>query len=460
MKNVRYHYFKLREAQSEHKLVFSSLSEFNQFVELQQIKTIFLLCNTAGEPEHFLVTHKGGMLQHSAEGYQKLEDYVAAQQNKFPDAATFYAAQQEGYSSYEDYQLILEAGINDKLIFDKVKEGGFITGLAEYSERLKNLHGTPDIGAIKNAYQLYEYAQQNGFKDFNEFKQAFTKGFSDADTYRVASGRGFANLADYKSAEEAGFLSAGDWEFARKHLLRDYADSLRYIDLQALHHAGPGHDQRLLLSLLSKLEQGKKVSINKLIEKFEAMQNEYRYTDTGEMPPWFVKEFDNKYTITEYLTQNEHVKKYGSYHNDGEYFEVNRLKDRDVVIDGSNVAHNSQGNENSKPLYSNIILMVKFLKSKGFERVSVITDAALRHRIADPHLLPELKSLADYTEAPREKPADIFIINHVQKNHCLLISNDNFREWKMQNSWVAENIDFYRLTFMIKGTEVIMPDLS
>jgi len=41
-----------------------------------------------------------------------------------------------------------------------------------------------------------------------------------------------------------------------------------------------------------------------------------------------------------------------------------------------------------------------------------------------------------------------------------MVSNDNFREWKIQDPWAAENVDFYRLSFIIKGNEVLMPDLK
>ena len=68
--------------------------------------------------------------------------------------------------------------------------------------------------------------------------------------------------------------------------------------------------------------------------------------------------------------------------------------------------------------------------------------------------------MATYLEAPRETAADVFLIQYVKKNHCLLISNDTFKEWKVQDAWTAENIDFYRLAFMIKGDQVLMPDIK
>ena len=69
--------------------------------------------------------------------------------------------------------------------------------------------------------------------------------------------------------------------------------------------------------------------------------------------------------------------------------------------------------------------------------------------------------LCDYNEAPAERPADINIINYVKMHHCLLVSNDNFREWKHQDSWIEDNLDFYRIGFRIlDGKRVAMPDLE
>lgn len=460
MKTVTYHYFKLQQLNTQHTLVFDGLAEFNRFVELNQIKNIFLLMNPGGEPAHFAVTHKGGVLQQETQGYKKLEDYCVATHKHFPDAATYYQALEQGYTEYEDFVLVTEAGISDKVVFAAMKTAGFITGFHEFEKELKQLEGVPPIGPLANAHQLFEYAKQQGFENFAGFKAAFVKGFKDADTFKIATERGFGNLADYDEAQQMGFRVYADLKFARENQVRNPVDALRFLDLQSLKDTQCSHDQRVLLVLLSKLEQGKKISINKLHDLLQKAVEEYRYTDTAEMPLWFTQQFTDRASVIDFMTQNPHVKKYGHYDTDGEFFEINHMKDRKVVIDGSNVAHNSNGQSNTKPYYSNIITLVGFLKQKGFTDITVITDASLRHRIADQNQLNNLKEAATYLEAPKETPADIFIIRYVKQSHCLLVSNDTFREWKVEDPWVAENIDFYRLTFLIKGEEVIMPDLK
>jgi len=131
-----------------------------------------------------------------------------------------------------------------------------------------------------------------------------------------------------------------------------------------------------------------------------------------------------------------------------------------VVIDGSNVAHNSQCEKDAKPSMQNIITLCSFLKAKGFSDISVIVDASLKYKIEDGDKLPTLKELATYIIAPKETSADMFIIDMVKQTHCLLVSNDTFREWKKSDPWIATNVDFYRLTFMITNEKVYMPDLK
>jgi hypothetical protein len=136
------------------------------------------------------------------------------------------------------------------------------------------------------------------------------------------------------------------------------------------------------------------------------------------------------------------------------------MQDRSVVLDASNVAHNSNGRTDKKVYAQNLVLMIDFLKEKGFSDITIIADASLRHKVEDNHILEKVKKMCTYLESPRETTADVFILQYIKMNHCLMVSNDNFREWKIQDPWAAENVDFYRLSFIIKGNEVLMPDLK
>ena len=459
MKNVN-HYFPVRTIQTSTCLEFSSMNEFCQFAKFHQLMDVFLLVNEQNETEHFGILHNNVLFRHATLGFKTLEDYGKAEQQGFPDAVLFYEAAESGYQNYEDFKLVKEAGISCKETFDKIKSTHFISGFEDYKALLQSETSLPSLPLFSNPYELYSHAIENGFADYTQFRKAITRGFTDAAVYKVACEHGFSSYSDYTEAMQKGFRKFEELKMAREKGLRDLVDLNHFENLEALHCDNCFHDQKVLLTLLSKVEQGKKISINKLKDLFNSMMDEYRYADNGQMPPWFTTSLQSDEAVIGFLHNNGQAKKWGHYDMDGEFFEINRMKDRSVIIDGSNIAHNSQGNINSKPFIANIIKVVEHLKHEGFTDITVIADASLKHRLADGNKLPQLKQMAEYFEAPRETPADVFLIQYVKKNHCLLISNDTFREWKVQDSWTAENIDFYRLAFMIKGEQVLLPDLK
>lgn len=208
------------------------------------------------------------------------------------------------------------------------------------------------------------------------------------------------------------------------------------------------------------MEQNKKASLNKLHSLLEQALDEYKTPNSNQLGDWFSRSFEKSEDMSNFLLKNANVKKFGSFDVDGEFFEINTIKDRSIVIDGSNVAHNNKNGENEKPMIAHLITMVNFLKKEGFTEILIIADASLRHKLGDVERINELGKIAKYEIAPASTSADTFLISHVKSRHCLLLSNDTFKEYKVADAWVAANIDYYRLTFMINNGEVFMPDLK
>jgi len=458
---VDYHYYLAKSASLPSSIEFASLADLYQYTEQNNIHTIFKLMNESGEECEFAILNNALMLKHATEGYKTLEDFGASVLHHFPDAATFYAAIEAGYRRYEDYKLVIETGINDKDLYDKIKNKGFIQGYNEFL-LLPTLHPfLPELPTpILHAYQLYEYAMKNGFDKYADFEEVFILGFIDKPTYKVAKEFGFKNQEDYKTALLLGFRNNEELVKARKAGARDRNDLLRFSEIQLVGDNSNTTDEKLLMILFSKLEQGKRVSLNKLYDILHNKIAEYVYEDTKEFPTWITNQFEDKEKLKSFLTKGA-LKPYGQYDEDGEFFQINKMQEREVIIDASNVAYNSiQGKTQSKPLVSNIIKMVEYLKKNDFTTISVIADASLRYKLGDMDKLKELEKMVDYKISPPETSADIFIINYVKSKHCLMVSNDTFKDWKIQDPWVANNIDFYRLSFMIKDNEVLMPELK
>ena len=456
-----YHYFKAHLSKAETVIQFETLMELYNYTELNHINSILMLMNEENKVTDFALLQNAAILKHSSEGYQSLEDYFNAYNNQFTDATDFYEARELGYKKYEEYKLVKEAGISNKHIYDKIKLNGFIQGYLDFkllSETHTDLTAIPT--PIGNAYQLYDYVVKNGFDKYKDFEEAYLKGFTDKSTFSVATEFGFPDNTEYQSALHLGFRTYLELTLARKHKARDREDYLRLHELMDVGDKMNTNDEKLLMVLLSKIEQGKKISLNKLYDLFIKSINEYCYTDTKLLPEWFTQQFENRDNFIAFLTKGS-LRPYGEYDEDGEFFQINKMQDREVILDASNVAFNSaKGAGQSKALVSNIIKMVEFLKRHGFNKISVLADASLRYRLTDPEKLKQLEDKVDYRIAPSETTADVFIINYVKNKHCLLVSNDTFKDWKNQDPWVANNIDFYRLSFMIKENEILMPDLK
>lgn len=439
-------------------LQLSAIDEFTRYIQLYNIHVVFLL--RKNEALYFACMQQGLFIGYPASGYYTLEDYRESGKAGFPDARLFYEAKTNGYSNYSDYQLVKEAGIADVQLFEKIKLQGYIEGYQEFKAMQSDKAVFSGSGNITNPYQLYMHASSKAFVDYQHFKAASDLGFSDAYHYNSAIEKGYKNSNDYEEGMHKGFPTGPVYYEALEKEIRDMPDLEKYSALTKLETAAANYDERLLLSVISKLPQGKKISINKLNELFKEALELYKYADTSEMPSWFSRSLFKAADITRFFETTQYARKFGFYDPEGEFFETKQLNQRKVLLDGANVAHAATGNGKAKPLVANMIKVVNKLISKGFTEISIIADASLRHRLTDKERMEELEKICEYGSAPAETAADVFLIEFVKAEACLLVTNDTFREWKLKDKWVAENIDYYKMAFMIEGDHVLMPDLD
>jgi len=429
--------------------------DFCQFADHHIIKDIFIIANNT----KFALLSQHSLLQIDSCDFLTIEDAKNASINHFPNAQEFYAAVELSISNYEDFQLISICGIKDKALFDQLQKEGFITGFEKYKNFIATeIHAAEKV-IFPNILALFNFVKFNNFEDFESFFTAFQIGFETYETYQVALEKGFQNAKDFKIALENGFPNNQTYQLALESKIKTFRELEQKVSLE-LAYPDLNHDESVFLFLLSKLDQNKKVGLNKISSLLETALEDYKNPNSTKLEDWFTKSFQKTEDIAEFLIKNKHVKKFGSFDVDGEFFEINTVKDRSIVIDGSNVAHNSRNSDNQKPLIANLIAMVKFLKKKGFTDILIIADASLRHKLGDPARIKELGEIAKYEIAPAATSADTFLISHVKSRHCLLLSNDTFKDHKIADVWTATNIDYYRLTFMITDGEVFMPDLK
>ena len=104
--------------------------------------------------------------------------------------------------------------------------------------------------------------------------------------------------------------------------------------------------------------------------------------------------------------------------------QAKRLGRTIVVVDGSNVAHSSEGD---RVLLSNITAVCNKLRSEGYEPL-VLADAALRHQIDHRAQYEAMVDAGEIRQAPAGTDADYFILSFARELDASIVSNDRFRD--------------------------------
>ena len=97
---------------------------------------------------------------------------------------------------------------------------------------------------------------------------------------------------------------------------------------------------------------------------------------------------------------------------------------RVVLVDGSNVAHASEGDQ---ALLANIVVVCDKLREEGYDPV-VVVDAALRHQIDNRAAYERMVDDGSIKQAPAGTDADYFILSFARELDASVVSNDRFRD--------------------------------
>ena len=98
--------------------------------------------------------------------------------------------------------------------------------------------------------------------------------------------------------------------------------------------------------------------------------------------------------------------------------------DKAVLVDGSNVAHATEGGE---ARLDNIQLVMRKLSDEGFNPL-IVADAALRHQIDDKAAYEKLIDDGVVHQAPAGTDADYFILSFAREMGARILTNDRFRD--------------------------------
>ena len=118
-----------------------------------------------------------------------------------------------------------------------------------------------------------------------------------------------------------------------------------------------------------------------------------------------------------------------------------------VLVDGSNVAHSSEGEQ---AVLANIVAVCDKLREEGYEAV-VVVDAALRHRIDDRDGYERMVEGGTIRQAPAGTDADYFILSFARELDASIVSNDRFRDHQKAFPDAAKRL----IRYMVVKGEVV-----
>jgi hypothetical protein len=123
-----------------------------------------------------------------------------------------------------------------------------------------------------------------------------------------------------------------------------------------------------------------------------------------------------------------------------------RAESRVAIVDGSNVAHSSEG----RARLQNITLVCEKLQEEGFDPV-VVADAALRHQIDDEQAYEAMVDDGRIRQAPAGTDADYFILSFARELDAAVVSNDRFKDRLAAFPEARERV----IRYMIVNGEVV-----
>lgn len=402
-----------------------------------------------------------------SKNYKNLDDYEDAVSKLFPNSADYYEARKGSFFTYKEFDDCRRTGIVDRTVYQKAAKLGFVDNFDKFKDKVERNSATlPTLFTpekFDTAMKIYEFAISKGFKDYGDFDKAFFLGFSDQFTYDEAKSKGFTYAEDYFAAVKMGFTSLKEFQEAKHMKISSKFEYDKYLQLKNASNNGTrGFDEIQLLKAL-KSHESKKLPLKKIKELLAKAQEEYLVENEGvkALPEWYVQRLSTEENLVLFLSSDKELKDFGVYDKEGEYFEVSRISTDVIYLDGSNVAYNSSNREDrQKPKLKNIKAVAEELVKLRYKEIRVIADASLKHKLEDKNDLDDLKKLVKYMESPANTSADEFLLEILKKDKCYIISNDTFREWKIKDVWVAENIDKLRIPFMIDAGKVTLSGID
>jgi len=312
-------------------------------------KSAFNKTVNAGGRSEFAFISDGTLYSVDGKGFTSLEDYASADKSGFASGSDFYASQKGGFKDAEEYKSTKQAGFSDKETFEKANGVGFIGAAAAlataHSEGKITDKVYNKVKNLKNDGELYKYARNNGYTNYQEFLESVSSGFigGNATEYREAQEKGFANSDDYYKAKKSNFEDPKEFEAAKELGIEDKEEFAAHNSIAELKekYSYVGSDQAHLHTILSKLEKGTKLSLKMIEDRLKVEQDKVktklpsivdapgdffnaplaRLFKTNALPEWYNRVFLEEDSVKNFISVSDNIKALGTFDSDIEVFE-------------------------------------------------------------------------------------------------------------------------------------------
>lgn len=316
--------------------------------------------------------------------------------------------------------------------------------------------------AVKADLEVYRANLEMGdFPTYSEFVNAIELGISSVAEYEAYRDSGFNTYSDYLTGKSRGLLTFDEAKRAASLGLVDGKSLAVYLeDKGESEKAGYQEIELWLLArhvTSSYIERNREFSMDTLIVEWKRIvgdrwKSTYQSTIPHPLSGKDAKELEATIRslplIHEYFYFDEEKRVYRKK-------QIRNLDMQRVVLDGANVAWAGKSREaGDRPELRHIVHLRETLEAKGFSTIEVICDATLGHEIDNPNEYRELKQNNQLIEVPAGTTADEFLLERIKKIPSLIISNDQFREWKERDLWINENLDTLRVGFIVVDGEI------
>ena len=126
-----------------------------------------------------------------------------------------------------------------------------------------------------------------------------------------------------------------------------------------------------------------------------------------------------------------------------------------IIVDCANVAWNEPSLKKYANL-KNLFLTIDSLRSKGFTDITCIADASLRYQVQNLKDFDQADKDRVFKVLPAKVSADLFILRVSQETNALILSNDLFKEFRDDFTW----IDDRRVPFSIIDGQFFLHPIS